>query len=1111
MPRNRARKRTASPASEGPAAKKPKPFTVEFADEKINKLEDRLSQTQEEMLRLKVQQGRIEAEQASAADKGKHANEKKKGLEEEAAAIEFISFGADVCIGIVHYYKKLAAYHEDIKDMIVESSKVMVKLQKSITDLQKKLGEITGSNISLGLSGKISSQMRRLLYPLRKSTIPRLQEVVEDSVEDIHDLMTKASHAAIVDDLEATTLLSEAVIAEHFFDATSRRTTSMMSLLASITYQICCGLGDDAAAIILAEIKDKRGRAHQQYEATAGDLYRAFGVAKAQATKCNRRIYIIVDGLNECDDIETLRIWLQVEVGRPAETAMWLLSNRKDSLLDQDSMLKHYTIPLVVGEAEVLSDLRLFIQHHLRVLSENISEEKKQELSEHLVRKSERLSVRCVDCFFDFLRDQQVYSNAEIDDALEMMPKGIFALYDRIMDRIKDVHPKKTQALLEWLIVAQRPLRLEEIADALAVETYSAVFELSPELCQGHVTECCALFIQEQAKLSMGSSDSLRGVIRGWESDISPESMEEHASDKTTFTYQAKVHLGFTRRDVFDEFPILSYIAQNWPVHVGECIKTDGFPLPLTRAPFYSVVDARRPESSPSDEYQKYKDTCVRYVSAYSIDIGKVPPLYAAVYFRWEAAVFWMLDNGLLYDGNRFDPIISSPLQLAVLRRFPNIVKALVDAGCRGNENIIRMLAKPLESSPEELYKAWSAPGAYLLAGEKGCVNKAAIEAVLSTLSLPFNAQWLQQVLQEKLWFTSSEDEMVDFLIEKAKELVEDGASIISFWGVAFAAKNVPLLERLLPRECDDIDTKSFNIALQESAVQLGRRMAPRDKFMAGTASILLFMSRRTAAIIQRDSLGVLAIHGYHQIILLPMRMALQKSSNPELTAELAAFSNRVQGTTLLHPGLIDFYYDKYPTISQLLFSAISRLPFRGELACYLADWLVLRHTAGDIKPPILVLDPPAIVLWQASPDWKALHGDKTEEPRPWGLGLVPHGPGDGRMEVTGPPGVLKIDDIEAPLWKFVRNVVHTHGGGADMTILPLFEERAWWPAGSGQLSDVWLFKLDEGGLIELRILQEATVAKRRNRDGMQLYKGVREGIIPIPDVETWRRERQGL
>ena len=274
-----------------------------------------------------------------------------------------------------------------------------------------------------------------------------------------------------------------------------------------------------------------------------------------------------------------------------------------------------------------------------------------------------------------------------------------------------------------------------------------------------------------------------------------------------------------------------------------------------------------------------------------------------------------------------------------------------------GDVNIIQILANPLQESPEELSEAWSGPGTYL-ARQTG--RESTIDAVLSTLAAPFKAQWIRQVLQERLWLAGREYGTLAYLINKARQLTEDGTSIITPRGIAFAAKNASLLERL--RLFAEIDTKSLNSVIQETAVQLGRMKAPRDELMAEIVLKLLFRSQTTLTILP-ETLGVLAIRGYRKALLTLLKAGLTQT--PELTAELAAFADTIQTTTLLHPGLIGVYYDRYPAITKLLFSATSLVPLKGELACYLADWLVLRHTIvpSGVKPPILVLDPPAAVM----------------------------------------------------------------------------------------------------------------------------------------------------
>ena len=53
------------------------------------------------------------------------------------------------------------------------------------------------------------------------------------------------------------------------------------------------------------------------------------------------------------------------------------------------------------------------------------------------------------------------------------LPIGLFATYDRILQNILDDDVEFAQKALSWLLVSDRPLRLTEVVDALAVDTQS--------------------------------------------------------------------------------------------------------------------------------------------------------------------------------------------------------------------------------------------------------------------------------------------------------------------------------------------------------------------------------------------------------------------------------------------------------------------------------------------------------------------------------------------------------------------------------------------------------------------------------------------------------------
>jgi hypothetical protein len=75
---------------------------------------------------------------------------------------------------------------------------------------------------------------------------------------------------------------------------------------------------------------------------------------------------------------------------------------------------------------------------------------------------------RWVQCQLDQIRTMR--TNKKIIEAMKNLPIGLFATYDRILKNILHDDVDFAQKTLSWLLVSNRPLRLTEIVDALAVD-----------------------------------------------------------------------------------------------------------------------------------------------------------------------------------------------------------------------------------------------------------------------------------------------------------------------------------------------------------------------------------------------------------------------------------------------------------------------------------------------------------------------------------------------------------------------------------------------------------------------------------------------------------------
>lgn len=134
-----------------------------------------------------------------------------------SGVIGIVSFGIELCQGLLEYYNswkdaesEVITTYNSIQDLtkillLVKStlddqdlkSEIIVKVHDSIAlceggiaDLSKKLQKIKIVSVRDTIGERLLSQARRALYPFKKSTLIKLQEIVEDLQDRLHFTLT---------------------------------------------------------------------------------------------------------------------------------------------------------------------------------------------------------------------------------------------------------------------------------------------------------------------------------------------------------------------------------------------------------------------------------------------------------------------------------------------------------------------------------------------------------------------------------------------------------------------------------------------------------------------------------------------------------------------------------------------------------------------------------------------------------------------------------------------------------------------------------------------------------------------------------------------------------
>jgi hypothetical protein len=101
---------------------------------------------------------------------------------------------------------------------------------------------------------------------------------------------------------------------------------------------------------------------------------------------------------------------------------------------------------------------------------------------------------RWVQCQLDQIRS--IRTNKKILEAIKNLPIGLVATYDRILQNIVEDDIEFAQKTLSWLLASEKPLRLTEIVEALAVDVESRCLDRDATLNDGQdLLEICSSLV----------------------------------------------------------------------------------------------------------------------------------------------------------------------------------------------------------------------------------------------------------------------------------------------------------------------------------------------------------------------------------------------------------------------------------------------------------------------------------------------------------------------------------------------------------------------------------------------------------------------------------------
>ncbi|KAH6632537.1 hypothetical protein F5144DRAFT_513009 [Chaetomium tenue] len=211
--------------------------------------------------------------------------------------------------------------------------------------------------------------------------------------------------------------------------------------------------------------------------------------------------YWVIDGLDECVDVEKLFLLLQnFDCGFCVR--VFFSSRPLPDLEKQVARLRNPVYQHHLSPEETEADIRRFVENNSEDLP--VDPEDRPALAEKLVQMSGGTFL-WAGLALEGLR--RVFGDDEIDEVLDEMPIGMTPLYDRILESmaLNHRHIKLTKAILNWAVCSTRPLSTTELQVILTYEINSKIRNVEMA-----VHEVCGQLLQ----INNGKMRMIHGTAR---------------------------------------------------------------------------------------------------------------------------------------------------------------------------------------------------------------------------------------------------------------------------------------------------------------------------------------------------------------------------------------------------------------------------------------------------------------------------------------------------------------------------------------------------------------------------------------------------------------------
>ncbi|THX72751.1 Pfs, NACHT and ankyrin domain protein, partial [Aureobasidium pullulans] len=519
-------------------------------------------------------------------------------------------------------------------------------------------------------------------------------------------------------------------------------------------------------------------------------------------------------------------------------------------------------------QKDVDKDIKAYVHHRIRH-DKNLSRwqsrsDIQQDIENKMMEKAHGMFYWAA-CQLDSLA--QCLDPRSVRKALTMLPEDIDETYERILANIPKDHWRQAETILSFLMWSERPLRLEEVVDAIAVNLEEdPAFDPLERMPQTRdVLKVCSSLVSVREQDTSCSSEAAIGG-EGLELSLAHFSVKEYlTSDRVKgpvkgvlaertartniaticLTYLSHVECALTLQEIEKQFALASYCARYWTTHARNADDPNGTLLDrimdffekrdTTYSTCYRLCDPDTITSSESSRHGEIASplyyssiegliqptkTLLKNGAKVNAQGGKYMTALAAASSRGHNKVVQiLLDGGADFNVQSADN--ASVLMIASERGHDTIVRMLLDKG-------VDMNARDIEEH-----------GTALAAASRSGHNKIVQMLLDNGADIKAQAGWTGDALQGAAY--RGEYTIVQMLLDRGADVnAQSGGEYGNALTAAIYDGRKKIVQLLLDRGAD-IEIRGRWSYVQKVTSETGRRVNVTVRIVGQSPDRILF------------------------------------------------------------------------------------------------------------------------------------------------------------------------------------------------------------------------------------------------------------------------------